>query len=718
MRDRHLQGSSTHACVSALVLTEVCACFPVVSLCTQVCEDWFSRTRESLLWLSAAAGAHQHMLFHGMARLQELQAQLKALTAHSQAQQQLLQQERDKQKARQQEGSATAAAAVAAAAAAISGLGTGPQQQERGRERQLPQQQQAHEPPSRGADAGTEQRKLKGRHNAAQAANDPQQPSSGSASTSPGSSMPSVSEQMRMLQQQYQAALLQLAAPVLSTLVLLADACVAAREPHVVLGLQQWCHRGFHAVWDAVSQLYSLDLLATADDYSGQAVDELGDLDGYLSIGGSAAAAGAPGQHSASEKGVQQQQQQHAAAPSSMLLLSWLPAAAAQAAGRYEEALLHYRSFVSSEAASTGLGAACRAWLQEQMAACYAAIADWEGLVQLSTAQRQQQPLPQQQADPQLDAIPWVQHWQFAGTAGVKHLQDWGEAAAGPAQHNGMGLQTIEQHLGAHGRGSRGDRAGRGRGSHHADRGHGPHGNLPHLLRLDLPGRCVTSVSPATLAVLRATAALEVCCKGGVGSSSDSNTLEGLGEFQQRLSARGVAGRGPGRGRHSAAGQSQQHHAAVMLDPEQQQRVLAEALQEVQQQVEALQRNPYVICLALSSGMDRTSHGRCNGSTLPLLQLLQQQLAAALDPQQQHGQHAVQSIEQLVQLLSSLPATSSRCGSSSTAPDAVWSTGLRQDGQLTSSVFGDVASATSLLQVGPQLCWHALPCVVYSQYQH
>lgn len=155
-----------------------------------------------------------------------------------------------------------------------------------------------------------------------------------------------------------------------------------------------------------------------------------------------------------------------------------------------------------------------------------------------------------------------------------------------------------------------------------------------------------------------------------------------------------------------------------MLDPEQQQRVLVEALQEVQQQVEALQRNPYVIRLALSSGMDRTSHGRCNGSTLPLLQLLQQQLAAALDPQQQHGQHAVQSIEQLVQLLSSLPATSSRCGSSSTAPDAVWSTGLRQDGQLISSVFGDVASATSLLQVGPQLCWHALPCVVYSQYQH
>jgi hypothetical protein len=74
-----------------------------------------------------------------------------------------------------------------------------------------------------------------------------------------------------------------------------------------------------------------------------------------------------------------------------MLLLAWLPGAAAQASGAYECALQQHAAFLASDVSSSVLGAPLSTFVQEQMAACYAALCDWQGLAQLVRSQQQQQ---------------------------------------------------------------------------------------------------------------------------------------------------------------------------------------------------------------------------------------------------------------------------------------------------------------------------------------
>jgi hypothetical protein len=653
-------------------------------------------------------------MFHGMARLTELHSQLKALTAHSQAQQQLLQQERERQKAQQQEGSAAAATAAAAAAAAISGLGAGPQQhqqqQERSRDRQQQQQGLGK------ASNNPEQRRLKGRQaTAAPDADNIQQGSNAAGTAAAEAAAPPVSEQLRLLQQQYQAALLQLAGPVLSTLVLLADAAVAAGEPHVVLGLQRWAHQGFYAVWETVSQLYSLDILAATAAVPSHEED-LQDLDDYLQVGaGSDAVRGQGGSAAGSNTGRQQQQ---TAAPS-MLLLSWLPGAAAQAAGRYEDALQLYGSFLASEACRTGLGEATKPWIQEQMAACYAALADWQGLGNLCITvrspwqQQQQQQSLQQQSVQEPAAVPWLQHWQLAGVVGVQHLQSWCMPGAAHEQQSRASVQVIEQHLSGSGRGSR--LGARGRGAEQGQHNGSVHSSSSEVLqqyRLDLQQSC-GAASQAALAVLHATAALELCASSTEAvSTASSDGREGLLHVLQQGpdSPRGGAGRGRGR-----QGLLQPTAAAVAAAAQQQQelqqQLVLQAVTDLRQQLAALQSNPFIVLPGVCSVFDVSTSSLSTHSTLQqlsVMQLLQHQLAQSLKPGQQEQLGA--QTDQVGHLLSCLALLSDRdiqsgsrssCRSGS-AVDSIWSDVLQQDGRLAGSLFDDVASTTALLQVSQQ----------------
>jgi len=675
------------------------------------------------LCLSAAAGAQQHVLFQGMARLQDLHTQLKALTGHLQAQQQQLQAERERHKARQQEGSATAAAAAAAAAVAISGLGPLEQQQQQQQQQRGKHGRQQHSAASRAAEGGTpEPRKIKGRQGTAATATSgvgatataaaETEPSAGATQATAGGA--AVAEQLRLLQQRYQASLLQLVAPVLATLVLLADACVAGQEPHVVLGLQQWAHQGFHAVWQSVSQLYAWDLLSAEQlDASDEELDE-----DMLQLATGAAAAAGDGGAGASSK---QQQRQNAAAGPSMLLLSWLPAAAAQAAGRYEEALTLYRSFLASEACNTSVGSALRPWVYDQLAACYAAVADWQGLAQLCSTQQGPAGLPQQQQQQQcelqvLPGAPWGQHLYLAGAAGVQALQAWALPQAG--EQNRLGLHAVEQHLDRH-RGA--GRAGRGRSVQGAV-------NSPHSL---LHAMCLQDCLPngmasAGVAMLNAVSALQLCSDrfGGSGMhviGADAEQQQQGGLVAGATSPRGSrGGRRAGRGRVGQRTHGQQQHLQVAdalsaADSEQRHQVLVHVLEEIQQQLRRLGADPFIVnasALWGIAGSSRSNMGTSGGlQQLALMQLLQGQL---LEQLQAHSGAAtpqeglpVQSSSQLLYVLRHLShardynASSSSSSSQVAALDesSVWSAAFRQDGRLVGSLFGDVRPAVALLQV-------------------
>jgi hypothetical protein len=375
--------------------------------------------RDSLLGLSAAAGAQQHTIYHGMARLQELQSTLKSLTAHYPAQQQQLHQQqqqqeekREKERRQRDSGASSAAAAAeasAAAAAAISGLGGGAQQQQgdrrarQGKQQQgkLQRGQQLQQQDVARASSFTpgEQTKLKSR----QAALVTAEGQTGSTNSS-SSQSPALQEQLKALGQAFQASLLRLAAPVLSTLVLLVDALVQQGEASSIAGLQAWVHSTFHPTWRAVSKFYALDLSLGVDSSS-----DLGLGSGPAEPQPDWDAAAGPAQHNLR---------------STQVLLAWMHAAAAQAEGRYEEALQMHAAFLQSAACSIPLGSCLRVFVVGQMAACYAAVGDWQGLAGLtssSSSKRGAQTVQEQHQQQEFSA----QHWTLAGAAGVAALQQW-----------------------------------------------------------------------------------------------------------------------------------------------------------------------------------------------------------------------------------------------------------------------------------------------------
>ena len=157
---------------------------------------------------------------------------------------------------------------------------------------------------------------------------------------------------------------------------------------------------------------------------------------------------------------------------------------------------------------------------------------------------------------------------------------------------------------------------------------------------------------------------------------------------------------------------------------QQQQEVLAHVLDEVQQQLWSAAASPLTVSSAFSTGVSACVEGSCVAvgagavgrlQQLSLLQLLQGQLMQASQQHQQQQQEEaaaqqggpLQSTARLLQYLqgwSGGAGSHSRKGSRSRvvapAEGGVCCAALRQDGALAASVFGDVASATALLQVG------------------
>jgi hypothetical protein len=609
-----------------------------------VCDDWLSRVRDSLLCLSAAAGAQQHTIYHGMARLQELHSTLKSLTAHYQAQQQQLhqqhqQQELEKEKDRRQReigasSAAAAAAASAAAAAAITGLsGIGQQQQQQQADRRGRQGKQQQGKPQRSqqlqqqqgnarASSPTpgEQTRIRSRHTAASSSTADGQPGSSSSQT------PALQEQLKALSQAFQGSLLRLAAPVLSTLVLLVDALVQQGEASSIAGLQAWAHSTFYPIWRAVSRFYALDLSLVAGISSGLGFGDAFEgpqpqLDEDLA---QPAAAGA---------GAAAQRSTH----STQLLLAWMRGAAAQAEGQYEAALQLHAAYLQSEACSIPLGQCLRRFVVEQMAACYAAVGDWQGLAGLTSSSsssgssRPSLPEPQQQQDI------GVQHWALAGAAGIAALQQWQVAGRSEQQ---------QQHRGQH--------------------------RLPgsvHHHRLDssqLPGLTSTAHT-----ILNALAALE----------SASTRSASAPQPQQVLVRR------------------QKQGAPVQYGHQQVQDALPLVLSEVQAQLQELS-SPQHILLACSSSSSSSNPQRWQ--QLAVLQLLHAVLAGQQQQQQERQDDAqLGAVEQLMQFLPHMQGSNQGLGEASFASSCCccWDGALLCSGQLQASCFADVQCATPVIQV-------------------
>jgi hypothetical protein len=616
----------------------------------QVCDDWLSRVRDSLLCLSAAAGAQQHTIYHGMARLQELHSTLKSLTAHYQAQQQQLQQqhqqqevEREKDRRRREMGASSAvaaAAASAAAAAAITGLSGSAQQQQqqqqsdrRGRhgkqqqgklQRSQQQQQQQQQGTGRASSPTPgEHTKLKSRQASAAAADG--QPGGSNSSSTP----PALQEQLKALSQAYQASVLRIAAPLLSTLALLVDALVQLGEASSISGLQAWAHSTFYPTWKAVSRFYALDLSLDASGSSGLGSSSAPEEphqpeDDPLAAAAAAAAGGVQG-----------------STAGTLLLLSWMRGAAAQAEGQYELALQLHAAYVQSEAASIPLGQCLSGFVVEQMAACYAAVGDWQGLTGLtassSSSSRQgvQAGLQQQQQQQQEFG---AQHWALAGAAGIAALQQWQETEVNKQQQQ-------QQHQ----RGQQCLRAGM-------------------FSRLDCAQ--LPALTAAAHTIMNALAVLE--------SSSASSKAP----LQQQQQQQGLLQR------HKQGGSLQHNQQAQQ---QQQQQVLS----EVQAQLQELSSPQHILAACSSSQGQRWQQ-------LAVLQLLRAILSSH-QQQQQEQQGGVLSggVEQLLQLLPHLQRSNQGLwGASYVRSSCSWDGALRCDGRLQASCFEDVKYATPLIQVG------------------
>ena len=118
--------------------------------------------------------------------------------------------------------------------------------------------------------------------------------------------------------------------------------------------------------------------------------------------------------------------------------LGWLAAAAAQAAGRHEQALAAYAAFRRSPAGAWQLlqGASLQGWLVDRMAECYAAVGDWSGLAHHAAA-AVQLPLCSSGPDGRLSAA-WA-GLAYAGGAGASALQQWDETWRQQQQASGRG---------------------------------------------------------------------------------------------------------------------------------------------------------------------------------------------------------------------------------------------------------------------------------------
>jgi hypothetical protein len=496
-------------------------------------------------------------------------------------------------------------------------------------------------------------------------------------------------EQRQQLQQQYEAANVRLVGPLLSSLLLLVDACVQQGRGQVLLGLQSWLQESFRVVWQAAGKWYALDILA-ADASSGAGAEQLEDMRQEsleLPTGTAAADLGGgdiEGMGPAATTG------QTAAAggdcsSAGALLLSWLPAAVAQAEGCYEAALQQYRQYnsvlVAAGLPSTQLGQPLQEFVLGQMAACYAALWDWKGLATLNSGATASEGhskghFKQQQQQQQQQRRCCAQFWVFAGAAGARELQHWQEIAKGSGQQ----LQQQQQMP---------MKAGLVKGLL------GPgHQGKKHVIEHDQqlvvldPASCyIHGLSAPGLTVLNALAALQA------GDSSKSTSNSRGRQQKQRL-----------------------------IHEEHQGDLLAAAAADIQHQLETASSRP----LHLLSVFDGYSAGSCgdniaNAPTarrlqeLAVLQVLHstlrsQQAGALCDSTPAGGGDFVGCLASWLGGLSCRfteqqvgwgggSATAEGSTGEVFAAEGVWAGALTPGGQLGTSCFSNISSALPLLQV-------------------
>lgn len=589
-----------------------------------MCEDWFARAREALISLSAAAGSVQHTVYHSIARLRELESGLRNLTAQYRTQQQQLQQQQQAQQ--QQPISSRPTAAAAAAAAAITGL-VG-QQSERG-SRDSKQQGKHTKQPQQQQDS-KEQRRLRSKQPEQSPAADSAGRTSDNTNKKQTTAAAATQEKLAALQRHYESSVLRLSSPVLSTLVLLADALIASGQAAAVTGLQSWAHDAFLKVWKGVSSLYALDI--SFDVQEGlDTVDEQ-----------------AEGQQAASGQ-----------MSSTMLLLTWLSGAAAQADGRLEAAVGLYQDFLQSQACQVPIGACLQGFIVEQMAACYAAAGDWQGLAKLSSREAMLNALQLNSTTSTIGA----HHWVLAGSTAAKQLQQW-QTHAFPSQ--------VQQP--SHPSGQRSSLVAAGDAQ-------SPH-LVPNMLQQQLTG-----LTAAEQVILRALQVIN-------GSTSPAV----VPEAQQRPQRGRGRGRGRGRPGRQAAEAAQQ--AEALQQPAATTDVMADLRTELQQ----LTSNPLHLSSAISGSTPASLSMAVFQPSGKLQQLAIMQLL--LDSASVRGvgaddEHTGRLQTALAGLVSdkSRQQLAGRYDSSGSSRIDAWSGLLTSSGKLHQGVCGAVRDVMPLVQV-------------------
>lgn len=573
-----------------------------------------------------------------MARLHELHSAFKSLTAQYHAQQQHLHnqqreaatQQEQQHKARQQDSSSRRAAA-AAAAAAVTGLGD--KQGRPGRQQQSNQLKLQHKQTPE-----ADQVKLHAKQVSSLGARS-------SGDHEPPAAAATFQVQIKALQQQYQSSVIGLSAPILSTLALLTDGLVAAGEGPAILGLYTWVQEKLTPVWQGISKMYGLDM----------SVD------------------------TAAEFASVEDQASGPSSSSTQLLLAWLPAAAAEAESRYESALQLYDAFLQSPVSSADVGVCLAGFVLEHMAACYAALGDWQGLTKLSrmhssAAMPSSPTMPQQQQQHVFS----THNWMLGGSAALEALQHWEplDLANSRQQHRGQQDQ--------HGL-SRGT-AGRYVGSKRSEQQ--TIGSLDQSGLLHGP---LTSLSTSERAILRAMVAHRR------DSNDNSTSTDRAVDSRQRQ-----RGRGRGRGRtpgvpqqHEQQEQYLQHHGPDSL-----------AFTGLLEALHSVSSNPLFLISAADGGICPGDSQQIGPPSARLQELVVMHLLQAVSGVQQENQVTPSSISGLksqevlqTAIKGWLSMTNSQATKEGSNGSSLWAAALAPDGGLHRGRFHRLGMVLPLIQV-------------------
>ena len=360
----------------------------------QVCQEWFTRIRPLQVAVSAAAGCHDMVLYHGLARLNQLQLQIQALLSQLEHLHHR-QHHHHHHHQKQQEQAETVRRDN------VEHKGTPPDHPSKARPGQKQQQEQQEQQEQQQPQVHLRKPQL------------PQQ------------SQPNIEEQQQQ-QQLLLGKMQQAFAASMEVLLLLVEAVVALEAPATAAGLYDWCCSNLSPVLQRLQQGVShtaqsgAAVDATTESTAGSTVRRDGGGGALASSSGSSSsgrgsfegqgsrAVAAKAQMGGGPEGREKMLPRADATGSSRAdlagLFGWWGGVTAHAAGSYESAAQlyyhYYTCYCSSSNAGGGQGSSVAVaavqdpcWKQlapmvgevvlVQMAKCYAAVADWEGMREL-----------------------------------------------------------------------------------------------------------------------------------------------------------------------------------------------------------------------------------------------------------------------------------------------------------------------------------------------